>query len=551
MIVGSRRIDPIDPHSRRGRAVVARWSGYWLAPGGQCSAAALRIAIAASLLWMLWHYYPIAQMPTSVGYYRIGIWMLYPDRPSVALLSVIERVAWVSTFAMLIGAGTRAAHAISLVCVLALATYGISDTPTWSHTDAPPLLASIAFLGARGGDALSLDAWWRRRRGKPPPPAAYQASVRLVQIAVAAVFFVAGYCKLRAGGGLGWALSDNLRNQLLVRFDWLQLERTPAADWLLGAPWRYQLCATLNLVTQTSQIAAVFLVRRPIARAVLGAMFCAEVLGLGIVMDLWNLHWLPLAAAFVDWDALFRWRCEPRAPVGGRGRVAFATAFVAFFALQALWLNQRLHAFPFSSFPMFATVRAKRPYSRHQSYELIGGHIELVAGRPLTRDEQAWIDGNGTYRWMWKDRDRDQLRRDLQVILDETRAGFPSAGVSGVRLWLSVFEAPAYPAPARLDRVDIAVIGELGAAGLRTALGALAADRVTLRSEAAQGVDLSGASLAVMRDDVPPPHAVAATAIPTGWLLAEPLTGDPVHLIATPRGAPAAWLVASRSHRGY
>jgi hypothetical protein len=122
--------------------------------------------------------------------------------------------------------------------------------------------------------------------------------------------------------------------------------------------------------------------------------------------------------------------------------------------------------------------------------------------------------------------------------------------VSGVRLWLSVFEAPAYPAPARLDRVDIAIIGELDAAGLRTALGALAADRIAVSPAAAQGVDLSGASLSVMRDDVPPPQPIAATAVPTGWQLAEPLAGDPVYLVATPRGA-APWLVASRSHRGY
>jgi hypothetical protein len=546
-VIGS----PAGRASRAWRTVASRWCGYWLAPGGRCSAAALRIAIASSLLWMLWRYYPIVEQPTSVSYYAHGVWMLYSGRPSPGLLSALELVAWVATLAMLVGACTRAAHAISLVSVLALATFGVSDTPRWSHTDVPPMLASIAFLGARGGDALSLDAWWRKRRGVQPPPEAYQASVRLVQLAVAAVFFIAGYCKLRAGG-LAWALSDNLRNQLLVRFDWLQLERTPAAEWLLGAPWRYELCAALNLFSQTTQIAAVFLIRRPILRAALGALYCAEVIGLGVVMNLWNLHWLPLAAAFIDWDRLARCRHDSPALTGRRRGVWFATAFVAFFAIQAFWLNQRLHAFPFSSFPLFASVRAKPPYDVHQTYELIGGHIELVAARPLTRDEQAWIAGNGTYRWMWQVRDPARLHRDLQVILDETRTVFPSAGVTGVRLWLSVFRAPAYPAPARLDRVDVAILAELDADGaLRTATGALAADHVTVSAAAVRGVDLSGASFAVMRDDVPPPQPVAATAIATGWRLAEPLVGDPVYLVATPRGAAAPWVVASRSHRRY
>ncbi|HET7500212.1 MAG TPA: hypothetical protein VFK02_04390 [Kofleriaceae bacterium] len=534
----------------------ARWCGYWLAPGGRYSAAALRIALAVSLLWLLSHYYPIAQWPGSASYYRIGLWQLYPDRPGLDLLSAIEVIAWLSTAALLAGAWTRTAHAISLVSVLALATYAVSDTPTWSHTDAPPLLASFAFLGARGGDVWSVDAWWRRRRGRAePPPVAYHASVRLVQIAVAAVFFIAGYCKLRAGGGLSWALSDNLRNQLLVRFDWLQLERTPLAQWLLGAPWRYELCAMLNLISQTSQVAAMFLVRRPGWRALLGALYCAEVIGLGVVMDLWDLHWLPLAAAFIDWDALVAWRRGPApttgAPVRGRGQVAFATAFVVFFALQAFWLNQRLHAFPFSSFPMFATVRAKRPYDRHQTYELIGGHIEPIASRPLAHHERTWIDSRGTYRWMWHDRDPVQLRRDLQVILDETRQAFPSAGITGVRLWLSVFQAPASPAPARLDRVDVAIIGELGADGtLRTALGKLSRDRVTL-TPAQLAAELAGASLAVMRDDQPPPQPLAARPTATGWTLEAPLTGDPVHVVAIPTGSTTPWLVAGQSHRGY
>jgi hypothetical protein len=536
--------------------VWARWRSYWLAPGGQSSAAALRIAIACSLLWMLWRNYPIAALTSTSSYYRIGIWQLYPGRPDAELLSAIEIVAWISTAALLVGAWTRAAHVVSLLSVLALATFAISDTPAWSHTDAPPLLASIAFLGARGGDVWSVDAWWRRwRGGSLPAGVAYQASVRLVQLAVAAVFFIAGYCKIRSGHGLAWALSDNLRHQLLMRFDWIQADRTPVANWLVDTPWRYELCALLNLLSQTTQIAAMFLMRRPLLRAALGAMFCIEVLGLALIMDMWNLHWLPLAAAFIDWDALLAWLRGPApaaaAPVRAPIRVAFATIFIAFFALQAVWLNQRLRAFPFSSFPMFAAVRAKPPYSGHQSYELIGGHIELIAARPLTRDEQAWLDSHGTYRWMWQDRDPAQLHRDLAVILDETRRWLPIPGITSVRLWLSVFQAPAYPTPAHFERIDVAIIGELGSDGaLRTALGSLARDGVTVTS-AGHGIDLAAAALATLRDDLPTPRPVTATTTAAGATLAAPLAGDPVYLVATPRGATAPWLVAGRAHRGY
>src|SRR5262249_56105322 len=115
------------------------------------------------------------------------------------------------------------------------------------------------------------------------------------------------------GGGVEWGVAGKVGREVLVGYDGLDVARAPVADWLLAAPWRYELCALLNLVTQTSQIAAVFLMRRPGLRALLGAAYCAEVLGLGVVMNLWNLHWLPLAAGVIDWDALAARRRPPAA----------------------------------------------------------------------------------------------------------------------------------------------------------------------------------------------------------------------------------------------
>jgi hypothetical protein len=84
--------------------------------------------------------------------------------------------------------------------------------------------------------------------------------------------------------------------------------------------------------------------------------------------------------------------------------------------------------------------------------------------------------------------------------------------------------------------VDVAILGELGGDGaLRTALGALAPDGSPWARRAA-GVELAGATLAVMIDDVPSLRPLAATATATGWTLAAPLAGDPVYLVAQPQG---------------
>jgi hypothetical protein len=528
-----------------------RWRGYWLEPGGRTAAAVVRIAVAVSMLWMLWR---MAGQPRAASqfYYRHGIWMLYPGRPDEAVLAAVTAVAWIATAAMLVGLWTRLAHVASAITTMALAAYAVSDNAAWSHTDVPPVLATLALLGARSGDALSIDAWWRARRGRPAAVGAnYLGAVRLVQFAVAAVFVFAGYEKLRSGGtALAWALSDNLRHQLLTRFDWSGAERTAAARWLLGAAWRYQLCASMNLVSQVSPLLAVIFVRRPWLRALVGALWCSEVVGLGMVMGFWNPHWLPLGAAFIDWDALAA-RLGARRPVDppprSRARLWYATAFVVFFAAQGFWLNERLHAYPFSRFALFGTVRAKPPYRVHQTYELPGGHLEVLPAAP---EVDAWLAQRGTYRWLWRERNPDTVRQALANVLDDARRAWPAAGLTGARLWLSIFQAPAYPAPARLDRFDVAVLGELDRGAFRSAIGTILPDGKTWIAPPGAPA-LAQIQLFEIRNDLPAPVAVAATPTPTGFVLADPLRGDPVYLIGRTADQDRPWLVAFRSRRGF
>lgn len=522
-----------------------RWQRYWSAPGGRIGVAVLRVAVGSSLLWTLARIAAHASTAHSALYYPHGIWLAYPGRPGPGLLAALAVIAWPATIAFTIGLATRTAHAISLISTLALATFEVCSMPTWTHQNVPPLLASIAFLGARGGDALSVDALMRRWRGLPASdvPGAYHWTLRLVQITVASVFFVAACCKLAAGGpGLAWALSDNLRHQLLVRFDWIHLPRTAAADWIIAAPWRYQGFALANLCSQLLPIAAVFAMRRPVLRAALGLVWSCEVVALGVVMALWDSHWLPLAAAFIDWDWLVGARGGAPAPAPRR-RLVLVSCLLGFAAMQAFVLNQRLNLYPFSSYPMFAEVRARPPYDRHRSYELIGGHVELAGRRALTDDEQRWIDRRIVYRWMWQERDPAALRAKLQGVLDEARQRYPSAGITTARIWLSVDRAPPYPADARLDRSDLAILGELDTAGrFRSALGRLDGTRVTT---APHGLDLTTAPLVAYRDDLQAATPVASARDAGGFAIAAPLAGDPVYLVAQVDGLP--WLVAQRS----
>jgi len=143
---------------------------------------------------------------------------------------------------------------------------------------------------------------------------------------------------------------------------------------------------------------------------------------------------------------------------------------------------------------MFSAVRAKRPFDVHQSYELIGGRIEVDAARPLTAEQQRWIERRITFRWMWKERRPAEVRANLRAILDELHGRYPELELARVRLWLIVDRAPAYPITARLDRYDLAMIGELDTGGsYRSALGRLTGDRTSI-AVTASGLDLADPS---------------------------------------------------------
>jgi hypothetical protein len=480
--------------------------------------------------------------------------MLYPGRPGAEVITAIMTVGWASAVALLLGVWTRAAHVVAAIAAMAVGAYAVSGEQTWSHGDVPTVLALLALLGARSGDALSIDAWWRARRGRPAVRTSYQAGVRLVQFAIAAMFGFAAYEKIKAGGPtLAWALSDSFRHHLVAWYDGSGSPRTPVADWLLGAAWRYELGACASLFCQLAPLCAVIFVRRPWLRALVGAMWCSEVVGLGLVMNLWNLHWLPLAAAFIDWDALaarFGARGEAGPPARSRGRLAFATGFVVVFCVQALWLNQRLHAYPFSAFPLFAQIRAKRPYDRHQTYEFAGARLEAIGAASGDPAIEGWLAVRASFRVVVRARQPREVSRVLGVELDNARRAWPRAEFTGMRHWLSVFQVPAYPAPARLDRVDLAVVGELDRGAFRSALGTLSPDQRTWIAPA-EPPPLAGMSLFAVRGDAPDPVAVAATTTPTGFVLATPLVGDPVYLIGRPAGGGPPWLLAVRSRRGY
>ncbi len=529
---------------------MSRWQRYWFADGGRLSAAIVRIGIALAVLGTLYRLATLStvQIPGPPTLYRpVGFWMLFGHWvPGEGVVTALWVVAWGATGAMLVGLGTRIATAFSFIAAVGLASLSFASTAAWSHQYNVVFLAQCAFLGARGGDTLSLDAAIRRVRGFAAidRPRAYQWSVRLVQLAVALMFAGAAFHKIVHGHGtLRWALSDNLRHQLLVRYDLIGLPRPALVDWIIDDVWRYRIAALLNLVSQLSPIFAVIFVRRPYVRLAGGLCFVIETLALGFVISLWNQHWLPLLVVFVDWEWLLRRPPSTPAPEtwrAPRGPRVFVLAFFLYELVTAFipTLDQRLNTYPFSSFPMFATIRATAPYDQHLAYRFAGDHYEVASDVPLTVDEQRWFDhGN---RGVFEIRDPIALHARLDALLATARARYPEKHIHQIRHLLAIYEAPAYPTPARLDLHPVAITGEIRDDGtFRTLLGTLGPTSITVHP-----VGLGRpTALAYYADDAPSPVSIAAPldadAIETGAL-----PGDPIYVVATVDGV--AWLVGKR-----
>ncbi len=536
--------------------LMGRWQRYWFADGGRIAAAFVRIAIAAAVLMTLERLATLStvELPGPVNLYRpVGVWMLLGHAvPSDALITVLWVIAWAGSIGMLLGLYTRLSTVLSFVGAVSLASLSFASKATWSHQYNVVFLAQLAFLGARGGDVLSLDAVIRRTRGLVPidRPRAYQWSLRLVQLAVALMFAGAVFHKLMHGHfTLRWALTDSLRHHLLVHYDLAGLDRPPLVDWLLADVWRYRTAAVLNLLAQLTPIFACFFIKRPLVRALCGAVFISEVLGLGMVVSLWNQHWLPLAAVFIDWDRLNAWLVRtplppPREPEGWRAPRAtriFILVFVLydFITSFAPTVDQTLNTYPFSGFPMFATIRAAEPYGEHLPYDVPGDKYEVTSERPLGVLQQRWFDYQN--RRLYTVGDAKTVENRMSAILATAKRRYPELGIHAIRHYLTIFTAPAYPGPAHFDAQRIAILGEIRDDGaFRSVLGRLDGETVELRP---RGVDITHAKLVYYADDRPIPHELATTRTGDRFTIGK-LDADVLYIVAIVDGTP--WLVASQ-----
>jgi hypothetical protein len=306
----------------------------------------------------------------------------------------------------------------------------------------------------------------------------------------------------------------------------------------------------LNLISQFAPILAFVLFRRPLWRMVAGVFFLAETIALGVVMNLWNLNWLPLLVVFVDWDWLLaklgiaggqhspvqgQLELDSKEPWARAGR-ALVVAYVAVLLVTSFVprVDITLKTYPFSRFPMFSHVRAKQPYGQGQSYEFYGNRVESV-GHALEPEQQRELNRKYTLRWLQRIPPA-QLERKLVALEKSFRTRYHRKRFTHSRAHLVLFQAVAPPEPARLEEHRVGILADKPRGKpVKMLRGKVAADRRSFAIDPnGFGEDFEVVGFAVITDDMPGARPVEVARDGDRYRLPE-LPGDSVLVLADVR----------------
>lgn len=308
----------------------------------------LSTSVAAAPAW--------AALPSATRTIPLGVGWLVPllsiDPGSVSLARIVFHLACALGA---LGLFTRAAWIV--VSVTAFFLLLVPQLGGAVFHDHHLLWLAVILAASPCGDALSIDAWLARRRGetRPDRSRAHGLSVRLCWIVIGLVFFFPGVHKL-AEQGLGWALSDNLRNQLWWK--WTQDPSLLPALRIDRQPWAIH---TLGLLTIAFELTFLPLVLAPRTRAIAVIAACLFHAGTQYFMGIeFSVLWATYTM-FVPWQSLLD-RMRPRTgePRVARAeedarttRVLLAISTPVLGGIVAFGAMGAMQAYPFACYPTF------------------------------------------------------------------------------------------------------------------------------------------------------------------------------------------------------
>jgi hypothetical protein len=325
----------------------------------------------------------VLRAPEGLGY-------LVHTFPWSPLATDLLRITYYASAAfLLVGLFTRAsALALCLSGYLVFATCQLSGAVL--H-DMHVLWFAALLAACPCPSALSLDAffestdarWWRRPLGPTEPHAQAGLTLFFARTLLGLVYLFPGLHKLHTSG-LAWALSDNLQNQMFIK--WFEHGVLP--------PFRIdhypRLLQALGLGTLLFELSNVFLVH--VGRRTRIALALA---GLAFHLSIQVFLFIPFSSLWLCYTALASTRATK--PVGladltpGRPLLVLGTLFVALVFAQGL--RGRMQSFPFACYPTFEWRAGNTlPDLRVVAIDADGREREVPVGRNAQgrRSQENW-----------------------------------------------------------------------------------------------------------------------------------------------------------------
>ncbi len=432
-------------------------TGYWFSRNGIIAVEACRIALA--LVYIVINFrsplisaQALRRSYPFDSYSPDGVLMLLGKNvPPDALIDLMISLSIIFPWLLLFGVFSRISLLGTLVSHLFLRTLIESFTPEWSHGYNVVLLAHLGFLFAPVGQTWSIDAVVRRFRGKETKLRNGYWAIITGQWCVALMFTSAFYWKALFNDKppFAWAHWENMRNLLFLRYEWTGDPIPDHITPLMDSPFVLGLIAWMNLLFQFLPFLSLFFLHRPWLRLVFGLGFVVEELGLGLIMGLPDLHWLPLIAFFVDWDHFFGKKGIPVMETTGEPwKRTYAVSLVSIYLIFSLnisgswfgWNVYDLRAYPFSKFNMYAGYYRNRdgtPYCISGTTFRVQGSIDEQSRITLERKlKRRFYDHHSAS----SEEVRSVLDMAMELLEDGSLANVTPSSVERITLYHTIHE---------------------------------------------------------------------------------------------------------------
>lgn len=277
--------------------MIRRFYGWWFEPGPAARLGMLRFGLGVYQLQDIVRtragVLALADQPARF-FEPIGVTSLLSGPISPSAWALVIDACIVLNVLWMFGVAWRVTAPAYCLLFLFESTYRLSWGMVYHVTHLPMLHVIAVSLGPAAA-AASVDAWLRRRwpgagwvgwltsaPGGAGSSWHYGWPVRLVCMVTMLAYFLAGYAKINADAGFGWASGQNLLDQ--AAYDGLYkelLDREPASP-LIGMFYRHPgwmaVPATMTLILELG--APLFLVHRQLAR----------LWAVGVVGMHWGIH---------------------------------------------------------------------------------------------------------------------------------------------------------------------------------------------------------------------------------------------------------------------